>query len=230
MIKVIEIAMAERGYLEKDTAAALEDKAAPVGSGNYTKYARDLDAVPGFYNGPKQGYPWCEVFVDWCFVTAYGEETAKRVIFHTDCGAGCMQSAAAYRAAGRFDREPRAGDQVYFGKQGSETHTGIVYEVSQSSVSVIEGNSSDGVRLRMYSRDDKNICGYGHPAYELIGKEETGTEKTTFENDGLVECLVKVLQAMLISRGYSCGECGIDGELGPATYAAAKAYYEKKGR
>ena len=58
--KVIQIAEAGIGYLEKKTNAKLDDKTANAGNKNYTKYARDLDAL-GFYNGRKNGFAWCDI-------------------------------------------------------------------------------------------------------------------------------------------------------------------------
>ena len=72
--RVLSVAEAEVGYLEKASNKNLDGKTENVGDKNYTKYTRDLDAIPGFYNGHKQGYAWCDVFVDWCFVTAYGRD------------------------------------------------------------------------------------------------------------------------------------------------------------
>lgn len=54
--KVINIALAEEGYLEKKSNKDLDDKTANAGSANYTKFARDMDAIPGFYNGKSR--PW----------------------------------------------------------------------------------------------------------------------------------------------------------------------------
>ena len=68
---LIKIAKDEVGYLEKASNNNLDSKTANVGSNNYTKYARDLDAISGFYNGKKQGYAWCAVWVSWCFVKAF---------------------------------------------------------------------------------------------------------------------------------------------------------------
>ena len=53
--KLIQIAEAEVGYLEKASNASLDSDTANAGSANYTKYARDLDAIPDFYNGKKNG-------------------------------------------------------------------------------------------------------------------------------------------------------------------------------
>ena len=65
--KVIDVAILEVGYVEKATNSNLDDKTANSGSGNYTKYARDLDEI-NFYNSKKNGYAWCDVFVDWCLL------------------------------------------------------------------------------------------------------------------------------------------------------------------
>lgn len=54
--KVIAVAKAEVGYLEKRTNSQLDSKTANAGSANYTKYARDLDNIKGFFNGAKNGY------------------------------------------------------------------------------------------------------------------------------------------------------------------------------
>ena len=40
--KVINIALAEVGYLEKKSNASLDNKTANAGSNNYTKYGRDM--------------------------------------------------------------------------------------------------------------------------------------------------------------------------------------------
>ena len=57
--KLIQVAMAEIGYLEKASNKDLDIKTANAGSSNYTKYARDL--YPSL-----QGQPWCDMFVDEC--------------------------------------------------------------------------------------------------------------------------------------------------------------------
>lgn len=56
--KILDIANAEVGYLEKANNSQLDDKTANAGNKNYTKYARDMDAL-NVYNGKKQGYAWC---------------------------------------------------------------------------------------------------------------------------------------------------------------------------
>ena len=57
--QVIDIALAEVGYLEKSKEAyrkdptVLYDKTKGAGSDNYTKYAKEMDDL-NVYNGPKQ--------------------------------------------------------------------------------------------------------------------------------------------------------------------------------
>lgn len=66
--KVIAVAQAELGYLEKASDSQLDSKTANAGYANFTKYARDIDAIPHFFNGPKQGYAWCgNCFIGWLF-------------------------------------------------------------------------------------------------------------------------------------------------------------------
>ena len=103
--KVITVAMNEVGYLEKRTNAQLYDKTANAGTNNYTKYANDIDTkYPNFYNSKKNGYAWCDVFVDWCFIQAFGVDNAKKLLNQPDksLGAGCGYSANYFKQIGRF--------------------------------------------------------------------------------------------------------------------------------
>ena len=239
---VIRIALAEVGYREKATNASLDDPAANSGSGNWTKYARDLAAV-GYYNGSKNGYAWCDVFVDWCFCKAFGPD-AQRIQCQTgDLGAACVYSAQYFMMQGRYDNSPRPGDQVFFYVDGQIGHTGIVVDVSNSSITVVEGNSSDRVQKLNYDRSSSRIAGYGHPRYdgEIPASDEAaltlpGENSRTvivsvpFLKRGSTGNTVKNAQTLLIRHGYSCGGRVIsgrenpDGDFGPATERAVKSF------
>jgi len=109
---LVAIAKAEVGYHEKASNSDLDDASANSGSNNFTKYARDL-ANAGYYNGDKNGYAWCDVFVDWCFYQLCGNNAieAEDMIYQDgDCGAGCEYSANYYKSAGAFDLQPKVGD------------------------------------------------------------------------------------------------------------------------
>ena len=169
---VLAIARNEIGYREKNSGSGLDDPAANAGSGNYTKYARDLDRLGNYYNGPKQGYAWCDVFVDWCFVAAFGPTVGREIIFQPvgSAGAGCAFSLSYYQAAGHFHPgNPQPGDQIFYTYQAGEiSHTGIVESVSGGTVTVIEGNTSDAVGRRTYALGDSRIAGYGTPNWDLV--------------------------------------------------------------
>lgn len=180
--KVIETALKEIGYLEKKTNSQLYDKTANAGYNNYNKYANDFDTkYPNFYNGKKNGYAWCDVFVDWCFVTTFGIANAQKLLNQPNksMGAGCGYSANYFKQIGRFFKSnPQPGDQIFFGNSSNVQHTGLVYAVDKYNVYTIEGNTSTatgvvanggGVCKKSYSLSYSQIYGYGRPCYD---KEE----------------------------------------------------------
>lgn len=240
-MKVVDIATKEIGYLEKKSNANLDSKTANAGSGNYTKYARDLDNIAGWYNGKKNGYPWCDVFVDWCFVQAYGVDKADKMINHDQLGAGVEYSAQYYKDAGRWYTSPKVGDQIFFKTSKSAwAHTGLVVAVSSSTITTIEGNTSGasgvianggGVCKKQYSRSYANIVGYGRPNYDLVDDKEKG-EVCNVElpvlRQGSEGDSVKALQILLIGYGFSCGSAGADGDFGSATYSAVRTFQSKR--
>jgi len=188
--KVLDIAKAEVGYLEKESNKSLDNKTGNAGSNNYTKYARDIDNIPGFYNGKKNGFPWCDVFVDWCFVKAYGAEKAKQLLCQPDksAGAGCAYSAQYYKQHNQFHSKPKIGDQIFFANNGEAYHTGIVYDVDGTRVYTIEGNTSDAegvienggcVCKKSYYLTNKKILGYGRPNYDDAVTDTSVLEPTT---------------------------------------------------
>lgn len=186
--KLIEVAIAEIGYHEKASKSNLDDKTANSGSANWTKYARDFDEkYPQWYNGKKNGYAWCDMFVDWCFLTAFGYEKALQLTCQPErsAGAGCTYSLKYYRDCGRFHTsDPQRGDQIFFGTSLSNSgHTGIVEKVENGRVHTIEGNTSDMVARRSYALTDKSILGYGRPAYDVVATP-TPSSPTTTTNQG----------------------------------------------
>lgn len=184
---LLNVARAEIGYIEKRTNANLDSKTANAGTSNWTKYARDLANIPGWYDGNKNGYAWCDVFVDWCFVKAFGAEKAKKLLNNGPYGAGCTSSANYYKRMGRFHtKNPHPGDQIFYGKLGSECHTGIVESVTSTTVVTIEGNTSNGnttngdrVDRKSRSINDAWIVGYGTPNWSVLGEVETVTSVST---------------------------------------------------
>lgn len=214
--KVIEIATAEVGYLEKKSNSQLDNKTANAGNKNYTKYSRDL-ANAGYYNGNKQGFAWCDVFVDWCHWIASGkdDETAQNVIYQSGpYGAGCLYSLRYYRAADRFvTKNPLPGDQIFFGTSLSNvTHTGIVYKVDSTKVYTIEGNTSSaagvvanggGVFKKSYALNYSKILGYGRPRYDTEETKQTEVKKATVKAKKSAQSFLKPLAGTYTVTGTS---------------------------
>lgn len=236
--KVIDIALAEVGYLEKETNSNLDSKTGNAGDRNYTKYARDLYAQ-GYYNGNKNGFAWCDVFVDWCFFKALGKTEGQKLQCQTgDLGAGCGYSAQYYKNKGQFHtKNPQPGDQIFFGSASNVTHTGLVYKVDSSKVYTVEGNTSGasgvvanggGVCKKSYALGYSKIYGYGRPAYgddyKAIVTQKTVTAKVPYLKKGDEGECVKRFQTILIALGYSVGSDGADGEFGANTLSAVKKF------
>lgn len=168
--KLLTIARAEIGYLEKRSNSHLDDKIANAGGGNYTKYARDL--YPSL-----QAQPWCDMFVDWCMVQAFGLVDAKRLL-GGGFSAYTPTSAQYYKDRGQYHKtDPQPGDQIFFRGPDRINHTGIVTEVTMTKVRTIEGNTSAGpavipnggaVCAKEYSLDNSRIDGYGRPDWTLV--------------------------------------------------------------
>jgi len=194
--KVLSIALAEEGYLEKKTNAQLDDKLANAGTNNFTKYARDLDNIPNFYNGKKNGYAWCDVFVDWCFVKALGVDRAKELLNQPDrsLGAGTPYSANYFKSINQYFYKAQRGDQIFFKNSNGIYHTGLVYDVDSNYVYTIEGNTSSAlgvvanggaVARKKYALNNSSIDGYGRPKYinELNKKESIQKLKTILSDE-----------------------------------------------
>ena len=80
---------------------------------------------------------------------------------------------------GRFYKSPQVGDQILFLKNVNDYyHTGIVVEVTGSTVYTIEGNTSSGSEVipnggavckKSYAIGNSKIGGYGRPNWSLAG-------------------------------------------------------------
>ena len=211
--KVLAVAVAEIGYKEKANNSQLDDKTANAGSANYTKYARDFDKkYPNWYNGKKNGFAWCDMFVDWCFLTAYGYENALRLLCQPEksAGAGCTYSLRYFKKKGQFHTSnPKPGDQIFFGTSlDNATHTGIVEKVTASKVNTIEGNTSNQVARRSYALSNSRILGYGRPAYDEV-TETAPTPVVTPATDP-EKTIWDTLMGFI---GNACGVAGLMGNL-----------------
>ena len=257
--KVIDIALAEVGYLEKATYDQLDDPTANAGKLNYTKYARDLAKYP-FYNGSKKGVAWCDVFVDWCFVQAYGVDGALALTYQPtnaekNYGAGCRYSRDYFKSKGRLFDNPEPGDQVFFYSKdkSSISHTGLVYKVDSSKVYTVEGNTSGasgvisnggGVCKKSYSLTYSRLAGFGRPQYSDVVASTPETRTETKEPEmSKPESVVYDMKTLrvgdsgvqvkvlqwLLNHTTDYTSGKVDGIFGTKTVAAVRQFQQAKG-
>ena len=77
------------------------------------------------------------MFLDWCFLTAFGYEKALALLCQPErsAGAGCTYSLRYFKNKDQFHtKDPQPGDQIFFGTSlDNSTHTGIVESVAGST-------------------------------------------------------------------------------------------------
>lgn len=247
--RLIAVAENEIGYLEKKSNKDLDSKTNNAGSNNYTKFNRDLKDKTGVGSLNAQ---WCQAFVDWCFIEAFGVEVAKKLLGtftnYTPTGSNAFKKRNAYIKRGKGT--PKRGDVIYFYStaKGRIGHVGIVYKVSSSTVYTIEGNTSGastlvtnggGVRKKSYKLTSTYIDGYGSVDYSVVNNSDYVTptkpvERVYSMGDRVLYNYiegpdVKELQKALISLGFDCGSYGADGEYGDCTEMAVRAFQAAHG-
>lgn len=217
--KIIEVAKSQVGYLEKKSDKDLDSKTGNAGRNNYTKYGEWFGVNPVL---------WCAVFVCWCFAQAYGS-IAKEML----CGgysAACETMRSRFIKAGRYNKEPQAGDCIFFTgtRHAGANHIGIVWKVDGSKIYTVEGNTSGangvvdnggGVALKSYSKSYSRIMGYGHPNFDVGGSAQTTTSKpTTTQKPASTS-------SSSTSKPSKSNKIDVDGEWGKSTTRAAQRVF-----
>ena len=225
---VINIALAEVGYLEKATNANLDDKTANAGSNNYTKYWRDI--YPAY-----QGQPWCACFVTWVFVIAFGKAMAQKLLKHYPY-VYCPTMADLFT----LNANPKVGDIVIFKHNGVFTHTGIVIKVSGDQFWTVEGNTSGGSTIianggavckKTYFNSNLPGTKFITPDYSKVqeikseGNDAPSISVSSILKIGSNGSAVKTLQKNL--NTLIKAKLTVDGEFGTATYNAVIKFQTK---
>lgn len=228
------------GYREKRSNKDLDSMTGNAGSANYTKYARDMDALKTYYNGRKQGVAYCDVFYDWLFVQLFGPDVGRRMIHQPlrSSGAGCRYSRDYYIRAGQLYQVPQIGDQVFFWPKirinlKTVQHTGLVRDFDGHTLITVEGNVSDGVGRRSYKLNDARLAGFGRPSWALVGAtvptipEQPATAVLPMLQYGDVGADVKRMQQLLEAAGFKLKRYGADGKFGSETRAAVQSFQQR---
>lgn len=226
---LIAVAKNEIGYLEKATNAQLDSKTANAGYNNYTKYWRDI--YPTY-----QGQPWCACQISWDMMTAFGLETAKKLLRHWPY-VYCPTMANLFT----LYANPQVGDIVIFKHNGVFTHTGLVIKVQGDKFWTIEGNTSGasgivanggGVCQKSYYNSQLPGTKFCRPDYSIVTSIKSGSStntSTTTTTKNWIEYGdrgndVKTLQTKLNKVGY---KLEVNGICGNATVTAIKDFQEK---
>ena len=232
MERVIQTALQEKGYLEKESLSNLDDKTKNAGDKNYTKYWRDL--CPSL-----QGNPWCGDFINWCFQKAYGRSVALKLMCAEKTGYSYYTPTMAnyFKSQGRFFKnDPIIGDIIFFKNSTRINHVGLVINVDKTYVYTIEGNTSSisgvvanggGVFCKKYLLSNKRIAGYGRPNYSILSQDKASNPypvPTKLIKEGSKGNEVKWLQYELNESGYNLK---VDGDFGQLTHNAVIDIQEK---
>ena len=243
--KVIKIAKAEEGYLEKSAAAykkdpkVLDKKTDGAGKDNYTKYGRDMHKIyPAVMDFPAY---WCDAFVDWCFYKAYGVATAKSLL-RGNFDDYTVASASMYEKHGALGTTPKYGSQVFFTRNGKVSgchHTGLVTKVDSTYFHTMEGNTSGastvvsnggGVKKKKYKiADYKGKVIFGYPKYDKephTPSKATKAESAKSFDKKLAGTYTVTANVINIRSGAGKNKTDI-GDLKKGTKAVCHGYYTK---
>lgn len=211
----------------------------------------------------KLSEPWCATYVSYI----------SNVLGLTDYilpECSCNRMIKLYKAKKEWveddDYVPEMGDILFYAWKDNGVgdceleadHVGIVKEVKNNIIYVIEGNYSKQVKVRQIKVNGKYIRGFATPDYKTASKiydfkkkvsvkpviSNTTTTKTNttvlpsvktiasvvpYLKKGDKNDAVKVMQTVLIYLGFDCGKSGVDGSFGNDTVKAVKSYQKAVG-
>ena len=212
----------------------------------------------------KLSEPWCATYVSYI-------SNALGLTDYILPECSCNRMIKLYKAKNQWveddDYVPDMGDILFYAWKDNGVgdceleadHVGIVKEVKNNIIYVIEGNYSKQVKIRQIKVNGKYIRGFATPDYKTASKNYNFKKKVTIKptkttttpnktdttittgkvltiastvpylKSGDKNEAVKVMQTVLIYLGFSCGISGADGSFGPATVKAVKAYQKAVG-
>lgn len=158
--RVLEVARAELGTKES-----------PPNSNkckyNTAYYGREVSG---------SGYPWCAVFVWWCF----REAGAPELFYGGKKTAYCPTLLTYHKGQGQAVQTPyQPGDIIFFNFSGKKNaaHVGICESWDGQYITTIDGNTgtgneANGGAVMRRKRHKKYIVGAYRPKYQTLKKEE----------------------------------------------------------
>ena len=233
---------------------------------NHHKIIDTYNSIIPLPSGVKMTYS-----LAWCAATISCVSQQLGLIDYIIPECSCNRMIKLYKAKNQWIENdayvPDMGDILFYAWKDrgvgdcelEADHVGIVKEVKNNIIYVIEGNYSKQVKIRQIKVNGKYIRGFATPDYKTASKnynfkkkvtiKPTKTTTTTSKTDTTITTekiltiastvpylksgdkneAVKVMQTVLIYLGFSCGTSGADGSFGPATVKAVKAYQKAVG-
>lgn len=183
--KLIALAKAEEGYIEKASNKNLDSKTENRGDNNYTKYSRDINAV-GLMGC--QAQPWCCSHQFWLDLKIFGKESALKLWHMTPSsyvGYNCFATYNIFAKFGKVGKVPKIGALVIF----SFSHAGRVLDVYKINgityFDCEEGNTSSNlndrnggmVKIRRRAANDPTIKGFCYIDYNTTDSSNSISEQ-----------------------------------------------------
>lgn len=190
--------------------AELGTKESPAGSNNvkYNTAYYGREVYDGLW---ETEFPWCVVFLWWCFRQA----GAAELFYGGSKTASCRQLLSYHKRQAVTDYQP--GDIIFYNFHGKTTaeHVGICESAGGSSIVTIEGNTgvgndANGGAVMRRTRPLGQIVGAYRPAYE---EDDMDIEALTDEQ------LVRLAERMTAAMGKRA----VSGTLAPELQEAVDA-------
>jgi hypothetical protein len=111
---------------------------------------------------------WCAIFVLWCA----GHANVSYSVIPYYYGPNNMRDKLHQRGLfqSSYSSAVQQGDLIFLkGTSADPQHIGIVYAVSGSTITIVDGNHFETVAYRTLSLTDSTIVGYGLPNYPSSG-------------------------------------------------------------
>ncbi len=235
------------------------------GDANHKKIIETYNSIKPLPENTKMLLSWA-----WCAATISAWSQMVGLINYILPECSCNRMIKLYKAKKEWveddDYVPEMGDILFYAWKDNGVgdceleadHVGIVKEVKNNIIYVIEGNYSKQVKVRQIKVNGKYIRGFATPDYKTASKiydfkkkvsvkpvisNTTATKTNTtvlpsvktiasvvpYLKKGDKNDAVKVMQTVLIYLGFDCGKSGVDGSFGNDTVKAVKSYQKAVG-